>query len=318
MTTPTVTLHRYNNTALNTMADQDVIWNRIVQHHDESGTLEVTMTNAIIGMNDEVSELLELAINWYFFGVDPEVVTKLTEELGDVLWRIRQLCELESLSFMTVIQDAMIQTPMITLYGTTPPTNTEFLSSIAILCQDISGLNKFRKRWIEYGKDHIDYDELHKCLVSIVVNIRNILHKFDSEDYSCNLFTCLQANLDKLQKGRYKDGYSDHNAADENRPRDLEASLVGQSVQPTEAPEQMECDNNGFIQPPETRMMEVVAVEPSNAEPETGMQQSSNNNYSECSVCHKDRVHKNSKIGICTGCFRRMPPAKRASIMERS
>lgn len=79
---------QYQRLALRTMADQNVIYDRIFS----IGPKATQLDGAIRGLVDEVGELASAAKKWLEYG-QPLDETNVTEEVGDCLWRLAQIMD---------------------------------------------------------------------------------------------------------------------------------------------------------------------------------------------------------------------------------
>lgn len=79
---------QYQRLALRTMADQQIILDRICS----IGPKATQIDGAIRGLVDEVGELASAAKKWLEYG-QPLDVNNVIEECGDALWRIAQVLD---------------------------------------------------------------------------------------------------------------------------------------------------------------------------------------------------------------------------------
>lgn len=83
-----MTPNGYQQLALRTMADQNLIRQRIY----ELGPKATQLDNAVRGLSDEVGEINNLVKKHLEYGQDLDT-TNLLEEAGDALWRLAQLLD---------------------------------------------------------------------------------------------------------------------------------------------------------------------------------------------------------------------------------
>lgn len=80
--------NEYAKLALRTMASQEAIRLRNLQY----GAQATQVDNAVRGLANDVGEIAEATKNWLEYG-KPFDPVNLKEEVGDVLWRLAQLCD---------------------------------------------------------------------------------------------------------------------------------------------------------------------------------------------------------------------------------
>ena len=96
------------------------------------------------------------------------------------------------------------------------------------LCNDIGELGDPIKKWIEYGQELNLYDKggIKEEAGDVLWRLAQLL-----DAVGLTLEECMEANIQKL-KIRYPEGYSDFNAAEENRDRDKEQTAYAEPVAP--------------------------------------------------------------------------------------
>ena len=106
----------------------------------------------------------------------------------------------------------------------------ELNNGVTGLSDEVGELNSALKKWIEYGQE-LDEVNIKEEVGDCLWRLAQICNSLDM-----TLEECMEANIKKLQdknKGRYKDGYSDEAAKEENRNRKEEAELVDEFGMPS-------------------------------------------------------------------------------------
>jgi NTP pyrophosphatase (non-canonical NTP hydrolase) len=98
----------------------------------------------------------------------------------------------------------------------------ELMNGIHGLTDEVGEINSALKKHFEYGQP-LDRNNLKEEVGDCLWRLSQICKSLD-----ITLEECMAANIEKLQKGRYKDGYSDEAAKEENRDREEESKLVEQ------------------------------------------------------------------------------------------
>ena len=96
------------------------------------------------------------------------------------------------------------------------------------LCNDIGELGDPIKKWIEYGQELNIFGKggIKEETGDVLWRLAQLL-----DAVGLTLEECMEANIQKL-KVRYPEGYSDFNAAEENRDRNKEQEAYGKSAVP--------------------------------------------------------------------------------------
>lgn len=137
----------------------------------------------------------------------------------------------------------------------------ELMNGIHGLTDEVGELNSALKKHFEYGQP-LDKGNIKEEVGDCLWRLSQICNSLDF-----TLEECMVANIEKLHKGRYKDGYSDEAAKEENRNREIEIKLVkGIDIPlprevpmvntlapiPTDGPDSAIIQNgNGWGEPPE-------------------------------------------------------------------
>jgi len=137
-------------------------------------------------------------------------------------------------------------------------------NGITGLSDEIGELNSALKKWIEYGQP-LDRENVKEEVGDCLWRLAQICKACDF-----TLDKAAEANIEKLQRHRYKEGYSDEAAREENRDRISEASVMRSTDELTQevidqvnekkckgklcspvANSQMMQTGQGFAEPPE-------------------------------------------------------------------
>lgn len=86
----------YQECALRTMADQEVILKRV-------STTDMQLINGVVGLANEVGELADALKKHVEYG-KPRDRENIKEEVGDCFWRLRQICDAVGLTFEECMQ----------------------------------------------------------------------------------------------------------------------------------------------------------------------------------------------------------------------
>lgn len=86
----------YQECALRTMADQEVILKRV-------STTDMQLINGVIGLSNEAGELCDAIKRHVEYG-KPRDRANIKEEVGDCFWRLRQICDAVGLTFEECMQ----------------------------------------------------------------------------------------------------------------------------------------------------------------------------------------------------------------------
>jgi NTP pyrophosphatase (non-canonical NTP hydrolase) len=118
---------------------------------------------------------------------------------------------------------------------------TRLSNGIRGLSDEIGELNSALKKWLEYDQP-LDRE-------NIIEEVGDCLWRLAQIAKSCNfdLEEAANANIHKLQKVRYKDGYSDEAAAEENRNREAESAEMKPEVHQAGWAEPPESDGMGTV-----------------------------------------------------------------------
>lgn len=140
------------------------------------------------------------------------------------------------------------------------------------LCNDIGELGDPIKKWIEYGQELNIFGKggIKEETGDVLWRLAQLL-----DAVGLTLEECMEANIQKL-KIRYPDGYSDFNAAEENRDRDKEQTAYAESVVPAmkhdyhpsvticrgpgPEPEKRYQTGQGFAEPPQEYCLNSVHI----------------------------------------------------------
>tara|TARA_R110002020_G_scaffold376130_3_gene587277 strand:+ start:5254 stop:5970 length:717 start_codon:yes stop_codon:yes gene_type:complete len=101
-------------------------------------------------------------------------------------------------------------------------------NGITGLTDEVGELAAAKKKWIEYGQD-LDKENIKEEVGDCLWRLAQICKACDF-----TMGQAARANINKLQKHRYKDGYSDEAAKEENRDRINEASVMRSKDELTE------------------------------------------------------------------------------------
>jgi NTP pyrophosphatase (non-canonical NTP hydrolase) len=91
-------LDEYQKEASRTECNQGAALNRIAGGHlddvdySKKTLVPTRMNHALIGLTSELGELAKLFENWIYYGGDEPNTAHLLEEVGDVMWRLAELC----------------------------------------------------------------------------------------------------------------------------------------------------------------------------------------------------------------------------------
>jgi NTP pyrophosphatase (non-canonical NTP hydrolase) len=90
-------LDEYQKEASRTECDQFRSLDRMTKGNlDSFAAIEdlvpIRMNHALIGLSSELGELSKLLENWIYYGGDEPNTAHLLEEVGDVMWRLAELC----------------------------------------------------------------------------------------------------------------------------------------------------------------------------------------------------------------------------------